>query len=57
MLRAVVDVIYSITEAIGITFDEGPKGWFRPYVQSERRDIYLQYALELVEKKQHCFSR
>lgn len=36
----------------GIPFDEGPgkEGDFGPYRQSERKDLYKAYALELVEK-------
>ncbi|MEZ5003717.1 MAG: glutamate--tRNA ligase [Chitinophagales bacterium] len=35
----------------GLTIDEGPEcgGKFGPYRQSERKDIYHQYALQLVE--------
>ena len=58
-VEGAVDVIYSTLKQSGITFDEGPNegGAYGPYVQSERRDIYLQYALELVEKKAayYCF--
>ena len=36
----------------GITFDEGPHvgGSFAPYRQSERKNLYKQYADQLVEK-------
>ncbi|PRX56907.1 glutamate--tRNA ligase [Flagellimonas meridianipacifica] len=36
----------------GIPFDEGPgkDGGFGPYRQSERKHLYQQYALELIEK-------
>ncbi|MDC6365167.1 MULTISPECIES: glutamate--tRNA ligase [Flavobacteriaceae] len=36
----------------GIEFDEGPgkEGEFGPYRQSERKNIYQQYALELIAK-------
>lgn len=36
----------------GIPFDEGPgkEGDFGPYRQSERKDLYKAYALELIEK-------
>lgn len=54
-----VEVIYDTLETAGITFDEGPNegGAFGPYVQSERKDIYLQHAKELLETKKayYCF--
>src|SRR5690606_18136386 len=39
-------------EWLGIQIDEGPDqgGPYAPYRQSERKDIYRQYALQLVEK-------
>ncbi|MFA5449621.1 MAG: glutamate--tRNA ligase [Clostridia bacterium] len=45
-----VDFIYRTLSAAGITTDEGPLngGAFAPYVQSERKEIYLRYAKELV---------
>jgi glutamyl-tRNA synthetase len=54
-----VDVIYSTLKQAGIAFDEGPNegGPYGPYVQSERKDIYLKYAKKLVEKgaAYYCF--
>lgn len=54
-----VDVIYNTLTASGITFDEGPNegGEYGPYVQSERKDIYLKYAKKLIETKDayYCF--
>lgn len=54
-----VDVIYSTLKQSGITFDEGPNegGNYGPYVQSQRKEIYKEYALKLVEKKAayYCF--
>lgn len=37
---------------LGLEFDEGPDigGSYGPYRQSERRDIYLKYAEELIDK-------
>lgn len=37
---------------LGLTWDEGPgvEGPYAPYVQSQRLDIYKQYAQELVDK-------
>lgn len=44
---------------LGIHYDEGPDvgGPFGPYCQSERKDIYLRYANELIEldKAYPCF--
>ena len=39
-------------EWLGLEFDEGPNigGSYGPYRQSERRDIYLKYAEELIDK-------
>jgi glutamyl/glutaminyl-tRNA synthetase len=45
-------VIYDTLRDCGILWDEGPDigGDFGPYIQSERKDLYLPYAKELVEK-------
>ena len=54
-----VDVIYKTLADCGLTHDEGPDigGDFGPYVQSERKGMYKDYALELVEKggAYYCF--
>lgn len=51
--------IYSSMKAAGLNWDEGPLagGDYGPYIQSERKGIYKQYALELVEKgaAYYCF--
>ncbi len=45
-----VEVIYNTLKTAGITYDEGPdKGEYGPYVQSERKAIYAEYAHKLVE--------
>lgn len=53
------DVIYSTLKQVGLTYDEGPDigGDFGPYVQSQRKDIYLKYAMKLIEegKAYYCF--
>ena len=58
-VEGAVDVIYKTLEAAGISHDEGPDkgGDFGPYVQSERKSLYLPYAKELVEKgaAYYCF--
>jgi glutamyl-tRNA synthetase len=45
------DVIYSTLHETGLTYDEGPDvgGNYGPYIQSERRDIYREYAEKLIE--------
>lgn len=50
-VEGAVDLIYSTLEKAGIHYDEGPnkdKG-FGPYVQSERKPLYMEYAKKLVE--------
>lgn len=46
------DYIIAALNWSGIPFDEGPgkEGDFRPYRQSERKQLYQAYAQELVEK-------
>ena len=46
-----VDLIYRTMKETGLIHDEGPDvgGDFGPYVQSERRNIYKEYAEKLVE--------
>ncbi|MGN0700929.1 MAG: glutamate--tRNA ligase [Oscillospiraceae bacterium] len=59
LVEGAVDVILSTLKTTGITYDEGPGvgGENGPYIQSERKDIYMKYAKELVEKGQayYCF--
>ncbi|MBR1983380.1 MAG: glutamate--tRNA ligase [Clostridia bacterium] len=54
-----VQIIYDTMRDSGVMYDEGPDvgGNFGPYVQSERRDIYLEYAKKLVEAggAYYCF--
>lgn len=58
-VEGAVDVIYRTLKSIGMDWDEGPDigGDYGPYVQSERKDLYLPYAKELVKKKKayYCF--
>ncbi len=46
-----VQIIYDTMRDSGIMYDEGPDvgGDYGPYVQSERKDIYTEYAKKLVE--------
>ena len=59
LVDGAVDVIMDTLHNTGLSFDEGPGigGPNGPYVQSERRDIYKKYALELIEKGKayYCF--
>ena len=56
-----VDVIYRTLKSIGMQWDEGPDigGDFGPYVQSERKNMYLPYAEQLVKagKAYYCLPR
>lgn len=54
-----VDVVLESLEKSGLVYDEGPdkdKG-YGPYIQSQRKPIYRQYAEELVAKGEayYCF--
>ena len=44
-VEGAVDVIYRTMKDIGLDWDEGPDigGAYGPYVQSERKDMYLPY--------------
>ena len=50
-VEGALEVIYSSLLNSGLIFDEGPSkgGDFGPYIQSERKDIYLEYAKKLIE--------
>lgn len=50
-VEGAVDVIYDTLKSVGITWDEGPDigGAYGPYVQSERKHIYMPLAEELIE--------
>lgn len=54
-----VQIIYDTMRDSGVMYDEGPDigGNYGPYIQSERKDLYLKYAKELVEKggAYYCF--
>jgi len=56
-VEGAVDIIYDTLRQTGLHWDEGPDvgGDYGPYVQSERRDSYLKYALELVDKGEAYF--
>ncbi len=58
-VEGAIDFIYDTLKLCNFEIDEGPnnEGKYGPYVQSERKEIYKKYALELVEKKKayYCF--
>lgn len=58
-VEGAVDVIYNTLKLTGLIHDEGPDvgGDFGPYIQSERKELYLEYAKKLVEKDEayYCF--
>ena len=58
-VEGATDVIYDTLRDCGMDWDEGPDkgGDYGPYVQSERKPIYLPYAKQLVEKgaAYYCF--
>lgn len=47
-----IQMIYDSMHNAGLHYDEGPDvgGDYGPYIQSERKDTYLPYAMELIEK-------
>ena len=47
-----IELIYSSLREAGLDYDEGPDvgGDYGPYIQTQRKDMYLPYALKLVEK-------
>ena len=46
-----VELIYKSMRQAGLFYDEGPDvgGDYGPYIQTQRRDTYLPYAMQLVE--------
>ena len=58
-VEGAVDVIYNTMKTAGLIHDEGPDvgGEYGPYVQSERKDMYLPYAELLIKegKAYRCF--
>lgn len=59
LVEGAVDVIYNTLKQVGLRHDEGPDigGNYGPYVQSERKGLYRQYAEQLVRegKAYYCF--
>ncbi len=54
-----VQIIYDTMRDSGVMYDEGPDvgGNYGPYIQSERKNLYLEYAKKLVENggAYYCF--
>ncbi len=52
LVEGAVDIIYNTLKETGLTWDEGPDvgGPVAPYVQTQRRDLYLPFAELLIEK-------
>ena len=52
-------IIYDSMKEAGLVYDEGPDvgGDYGPYIQSERKQIYLDYAAKLIESGDayYCF--
>lgn len=52
-------IIYDSMKEAGLVYDEGPDvgGDYGPYIQSERKQIYLDYATKLIESGDayYCF--
>ena len=58
-VEGATEVIYRTLRGIGLDWDEGPDvgGAYGPYIQSERKAMYLPYAEQLVRegKAYYCF--
>lgn len=58
-VEGATDIIYKTLEMAKMPHDEGPDvgGDYGPYIQSERKNDYIKYALELIEKGEayYCF--
>jgi len=58
-VEGATELIYSSLKNAGLIYDEGPDvgGKYGPYIQSQRKDDYLKYALQLIEKGKayYCF--
>ena len=59
LVEGATDVIKSTLKITGLNYDEGPDvgGDHGPYVQSERKDIYMEYAKKLIDlgAAYYCF--
>ncbi|MDL2234701.1 glutamate--tRNA ligase [Christensenellaceae bacterium OttesenSCG-928-L17] len=50
-VEGAVEIVYDTLKSVGILWDEGPDigGAYGPYVQSERKAVYAQYAEQLLK--------
>lgn len=50
-VEGAVDVIYNTLKLVGLQYDEGPDigGAYGPYIQSQRKNIYAEYAKKLID--------
>lgn len=59
LVDGAVDVILNTLKQTGLDYDEGPVvgGEHGPYIQSERKPIYMEYAKQLIESGHayYCF--
>ncbi len=59
LVEGATDIIFNTLKATGLNHDEGPDvgGSYGPYIQSERRAIYTEYAKKLIDKGEayYCF--
>ena len=59
LVEGAVDVILSTLAQTGLDYDEGPLvgGEHGPYIQSERKPIYMEYARQLIASGDayYCF--
>ena len=59
LVEGATDIIKSTLKITGLNYDEGPDvgGEHGPYVQSERKEIYMEYAKKLVDlgAAYYCF--
>ena len=55
-VEGAVDLIYRVLKEVGMNWDEGPDigGDYGPYVQSERKAMYMPYAEQLI-KSGHAY--
>lgn len=58
-VEGATDIIFKTLKRVGMNWDEGPDvgGEFGPYIQSQRRSIYAEYAHKLVDLggAHYCF--
>ncbi|MEG1559762.1 MAG: glutamate--tRNA ligase [Clostridia bacterium] len=56
LVEGAVDLVYRTLKDVGISWDEGPDigGAYGPYIQSERKSLYMPYAEQLI-KSGHAY--